>query len=507
MLWVDKYRPRTLDETELYPEMTETLRRLAASKDIPHLLFFGPSGSGRKTRAMSLLRDVYGPGVAAVRLEHKSLAVTDSKVVDIALLSSPHHMDMNPSDAGNYDRVVVMQMIKEMAKTVPLQRLRKRPDPIGGITGATANAEEGLDAVPYKVVVLNEVDRMTKSAQHALRRTMEKYMKTCRLILICSSLSRLIAPLRSRCLAIRVPGHPQENLQRAVRRVCAGEGLMEPSDSFISLLYQRCDGNLRRGILMLEAAVMNKVDLSGAGGDIPLPDWKLFLQDAVQVILTEQSPKALHDVRRMYYDVLGHCIAGETVLRELTDALVASLPAALQPAIFRLAAQYDYNMRVGTKPVLHLEAFTAGVMQLARAQGLTLRPAPFHVRGAKEAAQMRFEMPKTRKLKKIPLNRTPNCGSYSALAALAISVECFENGATMFRWTSAALRPCGLFSATLPLPVAHWYAGHKFRHRFMRDKRFHPSHQAASDARNRFSRRRHFKTNRWNYAQAYKDMP
>lgn len=55
------------------------------------------------------------------------------------------------------------------------------------------------------MVVLNEVDRLTRDAQNALRRTMEKYMSTCRLILCCNSSTRVIEPLRSRCLSIRVP--------------------------------------------------------------------------------------------------------------------------------------------------------------------------------------------------------------------------------------------------------------------------------------------------------------
>ncbi|EPY37009.1 hypothetical protein STCU_00289 [Strigomonas culicis] len=74
----------------------------------------------------------------------------------------------------------------------------------------------------------------------------------------------------------------------------------------------------------------------------------------------------------------------------------------------------------------------------------------------------------------------------------------------MFEWTRMTLFA---FRPTQMNFVAHWYAGHKYRYRFMRDKRFHPSFQAAHDARNRFSKRRHFKTNRWNYTQAYKDMP
>ncbi|CAJ1038860.1 hypothetical protein Q4I30_008432 [Leishmania utingensis] len=84
----------------------------------------------------------------------------------------------------------------------------------------------------------------------------------------------------------------------------------------------------------------------------------------------------------------------------------------------------------------------------------------------------------------------------------------------LFRVTAPS---CMLFRPTMPNMmllqptnvsfVAHWFCGHKYRHRLMRDKRFHPSHQAACDARNRFSKRRHFKTNRWNYTQAYKDMP
>ncbi|RNF09578.1 putative replication factor C, subunit 5 [Trypanosoma rangeli] len=347
MLWVDKYRPKSLDEVELYPELTGVLKRLAESQDLPHLLLYGPSGTGKKTRAMAVLHHVYGPSVYSLRLEHRSVQVTDSKVVDIAILSSPHHIDINPSDAGNYDRVIVMQMIREIAQTVSLQTSTS--------TG-----------VRYKVVLLNEVDKMGRAAQHALRRTMEKYMSTCRLVLICNSTSRLIAPLRSRCLAVRVPSHSKENLSKVVRHVCERENRSLPSAAFMATVTQRSEGNLRRALLMVEAAAMTNVEFSGNGTDIPQPDWLVFLDEITNDILSEQTPKKLHEIRGKFYDLLGQCVSGEVILRVVLEKLMSAVDPALRRPVIALAAQYDHNMKLGTKPIVHLEAFTAGVMQLLK---------------------------------------------------------------------------------------------------------------------------------------------
>lgn len=64
-LYVDKHRPKSFDTLDFHPALTERLQRIAS--DFPHLLFYGPSGAGKKTRIMCLLRQVYGAGVDKVR--------------------------------------------------------------------------------------------------------------------------------------------------------------------------------------------------------------------------------------------------------------------------------------------------------------------------------------------------------------------------------------------------------------------------------------------------------
>ena len=208
MLWVDKHRPLTLEKVDYAKEQAAQLARLAQSGDMPHLLFSGPSGAGKKTRVMALLRAMFGSGVEKVRwlfprvcggqplrrarpplfprpalpspprraahhpplprarqvkLEHRSFSTPSGKSIDITTVGSNYHIEVNPGDAGMYDRYVVQELIKEMAAYSPL------------------TAAEGKN---FKVVLLSEVDRLTKEAQAALRRTMEKYSASCRLILV-----------------------------------------------------------------------------------------------------------------------------------------------------------------------------------------------------------------------------------------------------------------------------------------------------------------------------------
>lgn len=172
VLWVDKYRPRTFAKLDLHPEITSRLQSLVSNNDLPHLLFYGPPGSGKKTRINAILRELYGTGVEKVRVQHKSIK-GKSKIIEIATLQSNYHIEITPSEAGQYDRQVIQEVIKEMAQTTN----------VTSVLTMTANSSTSSSTAEkhnkqFKVVILNEVDRLSMAAQQALRRTMEKYTYT-----------------------------------------------------------------------------------------------------------------------------------------------------------------------------------------------------------------------------------------------------------------------------------------------------------------------------------------
>jgi replication factor C subunit 3/5 len=199
-------------------------------------LIYGPSGAGKKTRITATLRALYGPGVEKIKIDSRVFQTTSNRKLEFNIVSSNYHLEITPSDVGNYDRVVVQDLLKEVAQTQQVDVAAKQR---------------------FKVVVINEADHLTRDAQAALRRTMEKYSPNLRLILLANSTSNIIAPIRSRTLLVRVAAPTEDEICAVLAQVGKKEG------------YTRCEGlekrianesyrNLRRALLMFEAVHAQK---------------------------------------------------------------------------------------------------------------------------------------------------------------------------------------------------------------------------------------------------------
>ncbi|PSC71036.1 Replication factor C subunit 3 [Micractinium conductrix] len=342
MLYVDKYRPKALEQFELHRDVAENLQKLVAGGDCPHTLFYGPPGAGKKTLILALLREIYGAGVEKLKVECKPWKIqlpTRTLELEFATVSSSYHVELNPSDVGNNDRFVVQEIIKEMAKSRPI-----------GTDGRQG----------FKVLVLNEVDRLSKEAQHSLRRTMEKYSAACRLVLCCNNVSKVIEPVRSRCLCIRVAAPSDEAIAAQLGTVAAREKVELPQ-ALAQKIAEASERNLRRALLSLEACRVECYPFK-RDQEVASPDWELYIQEIAADVMQEQSPKRLFQVRGKLYELLVNCIPPEVVLRRLAQALLPKLDDEVKHSTAEDAAFYEHRMQEGSKPIFHLEAFLARFM-------------------------------------------------------------------------------------------------------------------------------------------------
>ena len=203
-VWIEKYRPRTLDEVVGQEAITSRLSSYVEREDLPHLLFSGPAGVGKTSAAIAIAHERYGDAWES------------------------NFLELNASDERGID--VVRDRIKNFARA----------------------SFGGFD---YRIIFLDEADSLTSDAQSALRRTMEQFSHNTRFILSCNYSSQIIDPIQSRCAVFRFSGIPDDAVAARIREIAATEGIDLEDDGVDALVYA-ADGDMRKAINALQAAAV-----------------------------------------------------------------------------------------------------------------------------------------------------------------------------------------------------------------------------------------------------------
>ena len=190
-----------------------------------------------------------------------------------------------------------------------------------------------------------------------------RYSTQCRLILVCNSPSRIIEPIRSRTLAIRIPSPTYEEISKVLTSVAKREGFDLPLE-VAQRLSLDCDRNLRKALLMLETVKVQSGVMIPPDVVAPLPDWQLYIAKLARDILQEQTPSKLISARDMLYELLSNCIPGEMIMLTLVRELMKALDDQVKHEVAHWAAFYEHRMRQGSREIFHLEAFVAKFMSV-----------------------------------------------------------------------------------------------------------------------------------------------
>ncbi|RPA86198.1 P-loop containing nucleoside triphosphate hydrolase protein [Ascobolus immersus RN42] len=341
MLFLDKHRPRSLEQLSYHEGLSTRLKALANSGDFPHLLVYGPSGAGKKTRIVATLKELYGPGVEKIKIDARVFQTTTSRKLEFTIVSSLYHLEITPSDVGNYDRVVIQSLLKEVAQTQQVDTAAKQR---------------------FKVVIINEADNLSRDAQAALRRTMEKYSPNLRLILIANSTANIIGPIRSRTLLVRVAAPTETEIVGVLKDVAGLEGL-KVSEKLFSRIAEESGRNLRKALLMMESVYAANEVVKDDTVLLP-PDYEMLIQEIGRDMLASRTPQTILAVRSKLYDLLTHCIPATVILKTLAFKLISEVDDVLKPEVIKWAAFYEHRLHQGSKLIFHLEAFVAKFLRI-----------------------------------------------------------------------------------------------------------------------------------------------
>jgi replication factor C small subunit len=211
--WVEKYRPKTLDDIVNQDDVIASLKNILSTKSVPHMLFTGPPGTGKTATAHAFAHDLYGPNY----------------------LSDGLFVEINASDERGID--VIRERVKTYARSVP------------------------FSGIGFRLLLLDESDQLTDAAQHAFRRTMEQFSNTCRFILAANYSNRIIEPIQSRCVVLRFKPLSKDAVGKALAKIAKYENV-EVSDSAVEAIYEFSLGDMRKAINMLQSAatISRKID-------------------------------------------------------------------------------------------------------------------------------------------------------------------------------------------------------------------------------------------------------
>ncbi|MCI4396787.1 MAG: replication factor C small subunit [Thermoprotei archaeon] len=315
LLWAEKYRPKSLDDIVNQEDIVVRLKKFVEEKNVPHMLFTGPPGTGKTTAALAFAHDLYGESYQQYILE------------------------MNASDERGIDDI--RTKVKEFARA------------------------RVVGSVPFKLIILDEADNMTSDAQQALRRMMENFTATSRFILIANYGSKIIEPIQSRAALFRFVPLSKELVVQRLKWIASKEEV-EYDERALEVIYEICEGDLRRAINLLQSSsAIGKVTVDAVYKVMGLAHPK-EIREMVENALEGKFDVARERLRKL---MIEYGLSGVDIIKQVHREIFSpeiQLSEEQRVLIADYTGEILYRMVEGADDEIQMSSFLAWLVLLGR---------------------------------------------------------------------------------------------------------------------------------------------
>ncbi|MFW9920786.1 MAG: AAA family ATPase [Candidatus Thorarchaeota archaeon] len=359
VLWSIKYRPKSWDDFVGQNEPITQLRSYVKSKTVPHLILYGPSGTGKTTAAQIFGREILGESFTSnfkmlnIR-DLRAYSLTDAKrnIQALAKIAREDRTELDEYMSVIYREAKAELKVKGQSKDPNRSQLLHQAVKLFASTYTVSD-----DMV--KILVLDEADALDSNMLQALRRTMEVFSDVCRFILVTPSLAGWNPAIASRCVMVRFNAINAFDTEKLIADICTRESVR--IDEFgMKALVRVTNGDLRRALNLLQ--------LCAAGGkhvtedvvfnysDTPL---SAGVRSMISLALDNKYPKARDVLRSLLTSE--QYTPNEVILQIQREIASRPLNDIKMKHIMERISEIDYRMTQGKNPHIHLTALLASI--------------------------------------------------------------------------------------------------------------------------------------------------
>ena len=298
-----------------------------------HLIVYGSLNSNKENFVNLLLEKIYGKNNIELKDIEYTINGYGNTKTKVNIKQSKYHIVIEPNSNG-FDKYLIQEIIQDYAKTELLNILKYKK--------------------LFKIVVINKLDNLSYYAQASLRRTMEKYSDICKFIFISDQLSKIIEPIRSRCILVRTPLPTAEQILDVLLKISNSENIkLEPHE--YNEIITNSEYKINTAIWLLE---LKKYGLPYN------KNWETLSNEIVLYILNKKNYRnskfysSIKKIREIFYNLFITNISIQVIIRNIMLKLLKNVDdLKLKINIVEITSIFELRLSQGTRQIIHFESY------------------------------------------------------------------------------------------------------------------------------------------------------